>query len=352
MLTTTLAPRVTTTPAIKDLAVEDVTVVMPFYDRIKYLQHYMDEGLWQGLRLKLVADGPAQDMLQHLQQLTEAHQHVDILSYVDNKGPAFARSTGIKTTETACLTFCDDDDFMTDASAFLSRSSQRLAQHKNVLFTTMPAVVAFNEQLAHRLQYDRKQFHGKTGRELLTFLVKTGEMRALGVGSVFRTDDIKGIYPDAFFKVSEDYTFLARLCARYPDRKVFVEERGMYMRLIQKNSLSAKSGYALDKIVMHLVSMFVGAYYLFRMGQLRTAIFQNILRNRGAVLQQSYGKGQEAANMMASLLDGSRKPQLVGEQKMAFDFLQNMKRILPEEFLWLVGWQPPRVRPRSDWNSI
>lgn len=352
MLTNTLAPRVTATPTIKDLAVEDVTVVMPFYDRIKYLQHYMDEGLWEGLRLKLVADGPAQEMLQHLQHLTEAHQHVDLQSYVENKGPAFARATGINTTETACLTFCDDDDFMTDASAFLTRSSRRLSQHENVLFTTMPAVVAFNEQLAHRLQYDRTQFHGKTGRELLTFLVKTGEMSALGVGSVFRTGDIKGIYPDAFFKVSEDYTFLARLCARYPERKVFVADRGMYMRLIQENSLSAKAGYALDKIVMHLVSMFVGAYYLFRMGLLRTAIFQQILRNRGAVLQQSYGKGQEVAEMMASLLDGSRKPHLVGEAKAGFDFLQGMKRILPEEFLWLVGWQPPRVRPRSDWNSI
>lgn len=352
MLTTTLTPRVAATPTIKDLAVEDVTVVMPFYDRIKYLQHYMDEGFWQGLKLKLVGDGPAQDMLTNLEHVTAEHQHVDIYSYVDNRGPAYARAAGINRTETPCLTFCDDDDFMTDASAFLTRSSRRLTLHEDVLFTTMPSVMAFNEQLEHRLQYDRRQFQGKTGRELLTFLVKTGEMSALGVGSVFRTDDIKGIYPDAFFKVSEDYTFLARLCARYPDRKVFVDDRGMYMRLIQEDSLSAKAGYSLDKIVMHLVSMFVGAYYLFRMSMLRTAMFQQILRNRGAVLQQSYGKGQDAAEMMASLLDGTRKLTLTGEQKMAFDFVQSMKRSLPDEFLWLVGWQPSRMRPRSDWNSI
>ncbi|MEM8488213.1 MAG: glycosyltransferase family 2 protein [Bacteroidota bacterium] len=352
MLTTTLNPHVAAQPTIKDLAVEDVTVVMPFYNRIKFLQHYIAEGFWDGLKLQLVCDGPAQAMLSDLHTLVAPHEHIHVHSYEVNQGPGYARATGIARAETPGVVFCDDDDFMTDGAAFLTRSSQRLNLHPDVLFTAMPDVAAFNEQLAHRIQYDRRQFHGKTGRELLTFLVKTGEMRLLGLGSVFRTSDINGIYPETFFKVSEDYTFLARLCAKYPDRKVYVEERGMYMRLIQQNSLSSKASYSLDKIVMHLVSMFVGAYYLFKMGMLRTAIFQQILRNRGDVLLQSYSKGKEAADMMAALLDGSRKTQLSGEQKAAFDFLQSKKHLLPEEFLWLVGWQPPQVAKRTDWNSI
>lgn len=352
MLTTTLAPRVQTEPAIKAPAVDDVTVIMPFYDRIKYLSHYLKEGFWEGLKLQVVCDGPAPNLLEGIQNLVKRQENIALYSYSQNRGAAFARTKGISLAKTKCLSFCDDDDFMSEATPFLTRSSEKLESNKNILFTTMPSVVAFNESLKHQLQYDRTKFHGKTGRELLSFLVKTGEMCALSVGSVFRTADVKGIYPDSFFKVSEDYTFLARLCARFPDRTVHVEEKGMYMRLIQEGSLSSKEAYSLEKIMMHLVSMFVGAYHLFKMSTLRTQMFQHILKERGKVLNKSYGKGTEAAIMLAGMLEGKSGPHQNDEQRTAYKFLQNMKDQLPPEFLWLVGWNIKRPYKNSDWNSI
>ena len=164
-------------------------------------------------------------------------------------------------------------------------------------------------------------------------------MCVLSLGAVFKTDDLRGIGPEDFFRVSEDYVFLARLCARYPDRKVHIENTGVYMRLTQRNSLSAKAGYSIDKIVMHLVSMFVGAYYLFKMGMLRIHIFQHTLRERGKVLQDSYGKGKEAADMMADLLEGKKVLHPTQEQKQALKLLSTHKAGLPAEFLWLVGWK-------------
>lgn len=347
MLSTSVAPQVRVEPAIKDFAVEDVTVVMPFYDRIKYLDHYINEGFWEGLPLQLVCDGPAPKMLQDVQHLVQHKRNVKLHSYLQNRGPAFARTTGINLTKTECISFCDDDDFLTDAPEFLNQSSKHLALHSDALFTTMPAVYAFNESLQHSLQYDRSGFHGKTGRELLFFLVKTGEMCALSVGTVFRTTDVKGIYPEHFFKVSEDYTFLTRLCARFPDRKVHVAEQGMYMRLVQTDSLSAKASYSLDKVVMHLVSMFVGAYYLFKMGLLSTPMFQQILLDRGRVLEQSYGKGVGATTLMAGMLEGKVDAKRSSEAQAALNFLQSMKSILPPEFLWLVGWNGQRLQPRA-----
>ncbi|MFK7849132.1 MAG: glycosyltransferase family A protein [Rhodothermales bacterium] len=340
MLTTTLAPRVKTEPAIKAPAVDDVTVIMPFYDRIKYLSHYLQEGFYEGLKLQVVCDGSTNDLIEKVSHVFKSEEHVNIHSYVQNKGVAFARSTGINLVKTPYLSFCDDDDFMPKASPFLQKASHKMDENEKILFTAMPHIYSFDESLNYRLQYDRSGFHGKTGKEVLTFLVKTGEMCVLSLGSVFRTDDLKGIEPDDFFKVSEDYVFLARLCARFPNRKVHVEQSGVYMRLAQENSLSAKSSYSLDKIVMHLVSMFVGAYYLFKMSHLRTSAFQHLLIERGKVLQQSYGKGGEAAKMIADMLQGKKISNPTPEQKKAFAFLKSQKANLPAEFLWLVGWIP------------
>ena len=208
-----------------------------------------------------------------------------------------------------------------------------------ILFSAMPEIYAFDESLNLQLQYDRRAFHGKTGKEILSFLVRTGEMCVLSLGSVFKTDDLRGIGPEDFFRVSEDYVFLARLCARYPDRKVHIENNGVYMRLTQRNSLSAKAGYSIEKIAMHLVSMFVGAYYMFKMGMLRTHFFQHILRERGKVLQESYKKGFEAAEMMANLLEGKQVLHPTDEQKKVLKLLTVNKASLPAEFLWLVGWK-------------
>ena len=118
MLTTTLAPRVKTQPAIKDVAIPDLTVIMPLYDRLKYLRHYMTEGFWEGLKLQVVCDGSTEDLIQEVSELCNNKHNVNIHSYLQNKGVGFARTTGINLVKTDYLTFCDDDDFMPQAPAF------------------------------------------------------------------------------------------------------------------------------------------------------------------------------------------------------------------------------------------
>jgi hypothetical protein len=227
---------------------------------------------------------------------------------------------------------------MVDTPAFFKKAIDRMTAHRDILFITMPHVVAFNEALEHRMQYDRRQFEGMTGLELLGFLVHTGEMSVLTLGSVFRQGDLKGIEPEDFFRVSEDYVFLARLCARYPDRTLEVGGTGHYWRLMQQQSLSAREAYSLEKILMHLVSMFVAAYYLFKMGRLRTPLFQEILRRRGEVLKGSYGRGDLSARWLAALLNDSDAAAVGAEQERARAFLMEARAALPSEFRSLVGW--------------
>ena len=338
MVQSILGPQLVSGPAIRDLTVDDITVVMPFYDRLKYLDHYLKEGFWDGLRVQIICDGSEPAMVENVEQLIALRDQMDIYSYVDNRGVAFARTTGINLVRTPYLAFCDDDDFMTEAQAFMIASVRQMDRNQDILFTAMPNVIAFNESLEHRVQYERTRFNGLTGLDVLNFLVQTGEMCVLSLGSVFRSDDLKGIGPEDFFKVSEDYVFVARLCARFPERQVKTGTMGRYWRLMQQDSLSAREGYSLDKIVMHLVSMFVGAYYLFKMGNMRTPFFQEILRRRGEVLKTSYGKGAEAALWMAKLLNDAEAVAHTEEEITAKDFLTSFREALPQEFRSLVGW--------------
>ena len=322
-----------------------VTVIMPFYDRVNYFKQYVSEGLWDGFRIQLVGDGPPKNVLDSLQQmrLQENRVHLNVHSYPRNIGVAYARTTGIRAIKTPYLLFCDDDDFLVEGQSFMKEAVASMALKSPPLFYSMRKVYAFTESLSIKPQYDRKMFDGLTGLELLKFLVQHGEMCALAVGSVFRTEEMKPVGPEAFFKVSEDYVFLARLCGTYPDRRIKIGDKGGYLRLTQHKSLSSKSYYSLEKVVMHLVSMFVGAYYLARLGGVTIPEFQELLRRRGEVLFSSYAKGKDAAYYMADLLSHSKKGKiseesLSSEMIATQNYLQTSREQLPREFRYLVDW--------------
>ena len=109
-------PQVTQLVDAQDRLSENVTVIMPFYDRLRYFEHYLSEGFWEGLNLRIVCDGSTSDIINEVQSLIGGRENIDIYSYLQNKGVAHARSTGIRVTKTPFLAFCDDDDFMSVGS--------------------------------------------------------------------------------------------------------------------------------------------------------------------------------------------------------------------------------------------
>lgn len=315
----------------------DVTCAMPIYDRLRYFAHYLDEGLWDGLPLLIVTDGASDSLLRDLHFLIDGRPGIRIHALASNGGVARARGEAMRQVDTPYMLFCDDDDFLYDADPFLDDAAVRMERSEAILFTAMPAVYAFNESLQMGIQYDRRGFDGKTGFELLCYLVATGEMQVLTLGSLFRPADLRGTEPEPFFKVSEDFVFLARLCARFPERRIRVGRTGRYMRLVQhqQGSLSGRNSYSLDKIVMHLVSMCVGAHYLIDMGRLALPHFRDLLRKRGDVLQASYSRGREAAGYVADVLGGG-DPALAGDEaRQVRTFLEAQRAALPPEFLAL-----------------
>ena len=331
--------------SLKTALNHDVTVVMPFYNRIKYFEHYLGEGFWDGFRIQAVCDGSPAPVLTSLYTINKPKVDLNIHAYPKNQGIAYARSRAIGIVSTPYLVFCDDDDFIIEGHPFLKKANAAMQAQSDLLFYAMRNVYAFTEGLEIRKQYDRSIFHGRTGRELLIYMVQSGEIAVLSLGSVFRVQDLKGTEPESFFKVSEDYVFLARLCAKYPDRKIIIDgERGGYLRLTQHDSLSAKKAYSVEKIVMHFVSMFVGAYYLGKMRGITPEGFRYVLRKRAAVLQSSYKKGAELGKLMVQLYEKKnvehlKHTPLSDEQRTGLNFLEANLDRLPAEFYAMTHWE-------------
>ena len=112
--------------SVKTALEQDVTVVMPFYDRIKYLKHYLGEGLWDGFRIQLVCDGSPENIVKSLSAIPQSKAELNIHTYPKNRGVAYARSTSLGIVTTPYLVFCDDDDFIIDGHSFLNKAQSSM----------------------------------------------------------------------------------------------------------------------------------------------------------------------------------------------------------------------------------
>ncbi|GIV61740.1 MAG: hypothetical protein KatS3mg044_0606 [Rhodothermaceae bacterium] len=314
----------------------DLTVVIPTYNRSQYFLQYLEEGRWDGIRIHMVCDGCDPEVVKKLREETAGHD-VTLFEEYPNRGVAHAIGVGVRSVRTSHYMFCGDDDYNVDYTAFLEEAAQIQEAHDDVLFVTMPEIVAFGDGLTPRVQYDRRDFRGKTGRQLLEFLFRTGEMRALVAGSLFRTAEMVPLLPEPFFRVSEDFVLLARLCARHPDRRVYVTESGRRMRRIHAGSLSYRPHFSPEKALMNLVSMVVGGYYLEHAGVLHRAEVVRRLLNRGNVLQQSYGLGRQVAAVVAGLLLDTHLETTSNEARRTLDYLKDHRDELPPEFIAMLS---------------
>lgn len=313
----------------------DLTVVIPTYNRSQYFLHYLAQGYWDHRRIHLVCDGCDEAVVRELRAQTRRGD-ITVIDEQPNRGVAHAIGVGVRSVRTRHFMFCGDDDFNVDYDGFLAEAAALHQAHDDLLFVTMP-LVCKREGPQAQVQFDRRGFDGWTGERLLHYLVETGEMKALVAGSLFRTDEVVPALPEPFFRVSEDYTLLVRLCAAHPARKVYVAGQGARMRLIHDASLSSRSGFTLDKLLMHLISMTVGAAYLMAMGRLTKLDFARILLQRGRKLYGSYGLGQKAAAVLAALVVAQPLQGSDAEVQQTLRFLRAHLDALPAEVFAVWG---------------
>jgi|GEM_PF-3590801 len=313
---------------------DGLTVIMPTFDRVGYLELYLEAGYWDRVPLLVVDDGSDSLVGEKLDGFARKHQFT-VLHHAHNEGPAAAISTGIKMASTSHVMMVGDDDYCREMNVFEEEAHRIYNQNDDVLMVVMPAMYVFKGEHV-RLQYDRGALDGMSGQTLLSQMVHEGEMRALGAGVVFRRSDLLEILPEPFFRMANDFAMLSRLCSRFPDRKVYVAKSGTYWRLSHDSSISSARKITPEKMVMHLVSVSVGAYYLLEEASLDLAQFLLILQKRGNILQQVYGCGSVTVEVVQALLEG-RIPALIHEEAASADnFLRSVYGDLPKEFLALL----------------
>ena len=307
-----------------------VSVVMATRERTALLAYYFAEGCWDGIPLHLVADGPSPGDLTRLRALAEAHPTVALDAYAEPRGAAFAKSRGIAHAAADHLIFCDDDDVMLGLPAF-AHDAVRTLEDDDVLFVTTPKMFSVDERLAGHLKYDRTAFHGRTGIDVLTYLVHTGELLALMAGTAFRRTDLAPVAPDPILQVSEDFLALARLCARHPGRRVEVSGAGGYVRLRHGRSLSAPEGYTLEKAVCNLMAYAAAAALLHAFGILQERRMAAVLLEQGQRLRSVCSDGPAAAEALVAWLTDQPLHAATREAETALAFIERHAADWPDE---------------------
>ncbi|HET6569075.1 MAG TPA: FkbM family methyltransferase [Rhodothermales bacterium] len=310
----------------------DTTVLIPFYDRIEHFRRYLREGRWDGVGLQLVCDGSAPEFVQELRSLVEGNPDIAIHAYEPNRGSARARAEGIMRIQTPYVCLCDDDDFVPDVARYVGQAAAELKGTPDLLFVTAPFIRAFEPSKGAQLQYDRRWLHGRTGLNLLNFMVRTGEINALHLSATFRTEDLRDLDVNDIFRVSEDMVMLARLCARYPEKRISVLPEGRYMRLVHDRSISAPRTVTEGHFINHALALCVGAYHLAEFGEITREAFALLLLKRGRVLQKAYGKGEDICRVFADILLGREPLTFSSEAKACADVLRSRADELPWEF--------------------
>lgn len=309
----------------------DVTFLIPFYDRITHFQEYLSSGKWDGARLQLVCDGAEPAFVDALRGLVADRPLTAVHAYSPNRGLARARAEGFRQIETPYVALCDDDDFVSDVRAYQRAAADVLDGDGEVLLVTLPQVISVTREGGQQIQYDRRWLAGRTGKQLLSFIARTGELNLL-THSTYRTPDMQALAVDDFFRHNEDVVMLARLAARHPDRRIHVLPEGAYVRLTHAASLSSASRVTTFNLLTGAVAMSVAAYLLAERGGITRAEFAEVLARRGAMIQEVYGKGRDAFRVVEALLTGGDVPARSSEALEAIELLQEHGNQLPAEF--------------------
>ncbi len=308
----------------------DATVVIPTYNRIDFFEQYAASGFWEGAPVLLVDDGSEASVAARMDDLAKVHGF-EVHHNAKNEGVAFTIGEGIRRAKTSKVVVVGDDDYCLDLDGFLREGEAIFREDPEALLVAMPYMYAFNGERQYQ-QYNRNELAGMTGREVLAMMVAEGEMRAMGAGVLFNRVDLLDILPEPFFRMANDFAMLARLCAKYPDRRVRVASRGKYMRLLHDQSITAAKGYTPEKVATHLVSLIVGAHYLMETGALTLPeLIEGIVR-RGGRLKAVYGVGEESAALFTALLEGRTAPCETPETVRVAAFLHAQREALPPEF--------------------
>ncbi|GJM57524.1 glycosyltransferase [Erysipelotrichaceae bacterium 66-17] len=102
---------------------EDITVIIPFYNKEKYISKCIESIEKQIVRpssIIIVDDCSPDNPIELIEELTEKNKNISYIRLEENHGVSYARNVGLKMAKTKYVTFIDADDYYYDNAKLLN----------------------------------------------------------------------------------------------------------------------------------------------------------------------------------------------------------------------------------------
>ncbi len=223
-------------PLTVDLAACPVSVVIPTWNRARFLGRAVDSVLAQdhpAFELIVVDDGSTDGTTELLAAYGPA---LGVITHAENRGVSAARNSGIRAARYPLIAFLDSDDIF--APGKLSRQAAAMLRHR--------AEISHTGEIWYRrgVHLNQKKRHRKEGGDLFA---RSLELCAVGMSTIMARrslfDEI-GLF-DETLPCCEDYDLWLRVAARHPfllvDEPLTIKHGG------RPDQLSARYRVGMDK---------------------------------------------------------------------------------------------------------
>lgn len=287
----------------EELMIDNLTVLIPCYNRAKMLKDDLDRGLKLGNQPKLIVDDSSTDNLDALDNIEKEFKRYNsrLIRKHENEGLAQTRRTGLQNIKTAFTAFVDDDDMLLCLNK--EKAADDISKLNNDCVLIIPRYLINYNADGLSIGYDREIFNNCTAEEALVKIASTGEVMAmLAGGSIGITEVLRSYSSSKEFHVAEDNVMLSRMFANDRSKKVCTTDSLVHIRRISNQSLSKTLTPA--KLALGLLAQAIACYYCLQLG---VAVKEEVLkwmRDRAALIQRLYDFGENFEIELIAYLTG------------------------------------------------
>jgi len=282
--------------------IKGLTLIIPTYNRTLILKKDLEKGFKLGNQKKIIIDDFSDDLNSNILKTLSNEKKYGVQNIIfnkENRGVAFALRIGVNKTNTKNIMCCGDDDIiLCNNKKIFDNDYKECDSNSYIMIPRYVLNLSDNGEIC--IGYDRKQFGDLQCLSLLKHIFVSGEMCAFNAGAIFNINDAIIALPEEIFRVAEDYVMLSRILGNNLNKKIKVSENYVYIRRISNNTLSKQVNKT--KLSLHLMSLVVSGYYCLKNSLVNLGETKQHIKNRGQLLQNSYGYGNEFADLIINYI--------------------------------------------------
>lgn len=285
----------------QELLIDNLTVLIPSYNRVKMLAEDIENGLKLGRQRKLIIDDCSTEQKEWLLQIKQKSKeyNVDLIQKELNEGLAEARRTGFQNITTEFAAILDDDDMLLCVDRDQVKNEIEGLNSDYVLVVPRYSINVSDDKI--EVGYDRLCYDGWCASDVLKDIAAKSEIKLLFSGGLIgRTDELKKVSSIKRFRVAEDFVVLSRLLAANGDKKVKVSESLIHVRRLTKDSLIRNLTDV--KLILGLFAQSIACYYCLVKGLAEKDDVLIWMNKRASLIQKLYHFGESFENELINYL--------------------------------------------------